>query len=338
MTVLEYRGIKLASSVRLYKKDGDYNKQIKSCLDSLVDLMKDNGHTLQSEYVNDGKKILIDFHCGHESYSIEPSNYKQGKGCKKCAIEKNSKSKFEKAKKDLLDLVNSNGHKLLSEYKGDKEKILIDFNCGHSSHWLEVSSYKRGLGNCKKCGVIKTRQSEWHKRRHEEAEESLLELVERNGHELLSEYKRNTEKILIDFNCGHKPYWTSANKYKSDRGCPLCKESKGEKAIREWLEEQEIPYEKEYIFPNLPDKKYDFFLPSVNSVIEVHGIQHYEESYFSSKGRTLSEEQENDRIKRESIEALGYRYIEVDYRESNPKLALGRFIEQYLKLDKEVIM
>lgn len=64
--------------------------------------------------------------------------------------------------------------------------------------------------------------------------------------------------------------------------------------------------------------KYDFYIPSLNCIIEAHGEQHYREN---NRGRTLQEEQENDKIKRElalnnGIEhyiILDCRYSELDY-------------------------
>lgn len=45
------------------------------------------------------------------------------------------------------------------------------------------------------------------------------------------------------------------------------------------------------------DKKYDFYIPSLNCIIETHGEQHYKDSFTSFNGRTLKEEQFNDEIK-----------------------------------------
>ena len=68
--------------------------------------------------------------------------------------------------------------------------------------------------------------------------------------------------------------------------------------------------------------KYDFYIPSLNMIIETHGGQHYkEQSIYSRFKRTLQEEQENDRIKKElalknGIEhyiILDCRYSELDY-------------------------
>lgn len=41
--------------------------------------------------------------------------------------------------------------------------------------------------------------------------------------------------------------------------------------------------------------RYDFYIPSLNCIIETHGMQHYEQT--ARTGKTLPEEQENDRIK-----------------------------------------
>ncbi|MBR6570899.1 MAG: SAP domain-containing protein [Clostridia bacterium] len=44
-------------------------------------------------------------------------------------------------------------------------------------------------------------------------------------------------------------------------------------------------------------KRYDFYIPALSTIIEVHGAQHYGESFESMGGRTYEEEQRNDRQK-----------------------------------------
>lgn len=62
--------------------------------------------------------------------------------------------------------------------------------------------------------------------------------------------------------------------------CPLC--SKGisypELFILSYLEVKGIKYIHQKGFKDLPRRKYDFYLPDDNLVIEVHGEQHYEEN------------------------------------------------------------
>lgn len=59
---------------------------------------------------------------------------------------------------------------------------------------------------------------------------------------------------------------------------------------------------------------YDFYIPSLNIIIETHGSQHYEEP---SRGRSLAEEQENDRYKEQLAKENGIgNYIVIDCRYS----------------------
>lgn len=43
-----------------------------------------------------------------------------------------------------------------------------------------------------------------------------------SGHVLRSDYSNSTTKVLIDFNCGHRPYWVVPIKYYKDRKCLAC--------------------------------------------------------------------------------------------------------------------
>lgn len=62
--------------------------------------------------------------------------------------------------------------------------------------------------------------------------------------------------------------------------------------------------------------KYDFYIPSLNMVVETHGVQHYEESVWGSS-RTLEEERENDKLKKElALNNNIKNYIVVDCRKS----------------------
>ena len=61
--------------------------------------------------------------------------------------------------------------------------------------------------------------------------------------------------------------------------------------------------------------KYDFYLPILNIIIEVHGLQHYKDSTLIKK--TLKEEQENDRLKKElALNNNINNYIIIDCRYS----------------------
>ena len=63
------------------------------------------------------------------------------------------------------------------------------------------------------------------------------------------------------------------------------------------------------------NKRYDFYIPSLNIIIETHGGQHSGGGFKSLGGRSLEEEIENDREKKELAIIHGIvEYIEIDTR------------------------
>ena len=137
------------------------------------------------------------------------------------------------------------------------------------------------------------------------------------GYKVLSPYVNATEKILIDFNCGHKPHWITPAMLKSNQGCPVCDESKGEKAIRTYLEKNNIEFIQEYRFDDCKYKytlPFDFYIPKYNLCIEFDGIQHFEaRDYF---GKEIFEETRNrDKIKNKFCERNGISLLRIPYWE-----------------------
>lgn len=275
---------------------------------SLLQLIESNGHELLTSYVDAKTEVLIDFKCGHEPYSITPDSYKGGHGCIKCA-----NTCPEQAKDKLIKLVKENGHELLSEYKSTHEKVLIDFKCGHKPHWISPSKYKTGRW-CPKCPDV-TQIG---------AKNRFIKKMDEMGYTALTEYETLDKKVLIDYNCGHKPHEMTPRCILDGQGCPKCKSSKGVKRILKYLNEKEIEYQTELKLDN--DRYYDIYIPNLNLLVEVHGEQHYVANDFFK--RSLEEEQLNDKMKEEYAKSLGYNYMIVDYREHNPDLALNRFKNQ----------
>jgi very-short-patch-repair endonuclease len=299
-----------------------------------ISILEARGHILLSPYKTSHEKVLIDFKCGHEPYLITPDSYKnKNSGCLECCREnmrKRSREKSEKSAEEFTSLVKENGHMLLTPYgKNNMEKVLIDFQCEHEPHWTTPVSYKYGY-RCPKCGNLKVTEV-----KHKKSERLLKRAIKKNNHILLSDYVDVKTKVLIDFQCGHTPHWVTPDSYRhNDSGCPKCSQSKGERIICQWLEKNEIFHENRYILPN-KNYLYDIFIPSENLIIEVHGIQHFKEIEFFNM-RTLKQEQENDRKKRKYAESLGFKYIEVDYREGIPELTLERFLYKFNQIRKAI--
>ena len=83
-------------------------------------------------------------------------------------------------------------------------------------------------------------------------------------------------------------------------GCPICNESKGEKEIRIFLENNAIKYSRNKRFNKCKDKKtlpFDFYLPKYNLCIEYDGLQHFKSIEFWGGEISLLEQKQRDQIK-----------------------------------------
>ena len=102
--------------------------------------------------------------------------------------------------------------------------------------------------------------------------------------------------------------------------------SKGEKAVRLWLDVHFIEYEREKWFDGCRGIKrplpFDFWIPSKNVLIEFQGRQHYEQVNFS-RHKLLEQEmidnfestKRNDSIKKQYCFDNGITLIEIPYWE-----------------------
>lgn len=104
--------------------------------------------------------------------------------------------------------------------------------------------------------------------------------------------------------------------------CSFCekKYSFGENVLSNILSQLEIDFYPQKTFEWAKNKNgnhvfYDFYIESINCIIEVHGLQHYEETNFT---RTLKKEQYNDKNKYLLAINNGIQnYITIDCRESS---------------------
>lgn len=59
---------------------------------------------------------------------------------------------------DLVDSLESRGHKLLDTYKGNSTDVVINFGCGHKQSKKTPKGYKKGQG-CPKCSGRSSEQA-----------------------------------------------------------------------------------------------------------------------------------------------------------------------------------
>lgn len=134
-------------------------------------------------------------------------------------------------------------------------------------------------------------------------------------YELLTPYKDACSKVLLcHTSCGFK-YSVSPHGYLSGKRCPKCsrKESKGEKQVKEWLEQRQIKYRQKYpVRLNGRLLRYDFYLPELGIYIEYQGEQHFHPLPFFGGEPRLKKRLEYDSAKREHAKG---KLIEIAYDE-----------------------
>lgn len=122
--------------------------------------------------------------------------------------------------------------------------------------------------------------------------------------------------------CGNKKEMRLSTIYDRKSICCTCGDSFSypEKFMSSILKQLNVEYVTQLsktTFDWCDKYRYDFYIPSLNMIIETHGMQHYEESGRKS-ARTLQEEQRNDKLKRELALYNGIKhYIIVDCKYSD---------------------
>ena len=114
-------------------------------------------------------------------------------------------------------------------------------------------------------------------------------------------FNKSTEKVVITCE-KHGDFYQTPNAHLNGSGCPICKESKGERELRKYLSFNNIKFKPQHKFPdckNIKPLPFDFYLPEYNTCIEFQGEQHFKPfKYFGGLDK-LIKTQENDRIKYE---------------------------------------
>lgn len=213
-------------------------------------------------------------------------------------------------------------------HKKNKELILKEIEKRHQNfisfgYDVAIKKYLVTL-ECSKCkqvftkswqGYLKNSQCPFCENKQKMNTQGFKELLP-DEYELLGEYKDQQTKILVRHKCGF--IWKiSPHGFLSHIGCPKCnkKRSAGEQKISLILDDLKIPYSIEVSFPWQTNSKrrYDFYLPEQNLVIEYMGEQHYIENNFFKV--PLAEQQKIDKIKKEEALQNGLLYYAISYKD-----------------------
>lgn len=237
-------------------------------------------------------------------------------GCKNCAPnQKISQEKFEKLIKEKYKGTVS----VCSEYKGSNDEITLFCSvCNNIWDTTPSIALHREKSTCPKCSF---KIMGMNKRINQNEIDKRIKNINKDLFRI-SDYTKMTDKIT----CGCKRCngtFTMFTYNLLERGsCPICKISKGERKIIDYLENKKINYEREVSFPDLFGDygmllRYDFVVydgyENIKLIIEYDGEFHYKRFYnIDFEKQKRYDKKKDDYCKNNNLEILRIPYWEFD--------------------------
>ena len=286
---------------------------------------------LSKEYKNCMTKMDFECHVCGNIWKTRLTDIKQGIGCPVCG-----KNKSIKTGKDRMYTIEKI-IELTKEYKPNLEII--------STEYLHKND--RATVKCKICGYEWTMI--WRKIYEKSSKSpcpccSGLVPSDKNSIESirpdLMKYLKNKDDAKLYSIWSHKTIPTICPICKNEKdmmvmnitrhpySCNICGDtvSKPEKFMSNILKNIGIEYEYQKKFEWSEGKIYDFYIPSLNIIIETHGGQHYKNVGFS---RDLEYQQEVDYVKKNNAILNGInKYVEINCSKSDLKYMKKNIIKE----------
>lgn len=261
------------------------------------------------DYIDNLTKV--DITCKkHGSFFQTPRDHLNKCGCPICGrLNSNNKRRCENWK---LDFIKTHGDRYdYSKVKYKNAKDEVEIICKeHGSFYQKPTYHKIGCG-CPVCGLLKNRRNnidfidDFKKKHGDKYDYSKVD------------YKHCNAKI--DIVCKkHGIFKQTPSSHISGSGCPICKISKGEERIMNYLIKKSINFSRQHLFDGCLLKNklpFDFFLPDKNICIEYDGIQHFEPIDHFGGIKRLEIQKMKDYIKTKWCEENNIKLIRISYND-----------------------
>lgn len=269
-----------------------------------IEIHKDKYDYSKSIYTGTNKKIIIICKT-HGEFLILPANHiNKKRGCKKCGIIRQiqkTRMSLDKFVKIANNIHNNKYNYSKTKYINSKTNIII-ICPDHGEFNITPNSHTASKVGCPQCAIIKQSKS-----RIRSSSSSFYERVIKihSDQYLLDKMKYNGINNEITVICKkHGEFHPIANDFVHGSGCPICKESYGEKLIVLYLSKNNIKYNRQKSFASCVSPKnrklhFDFYIESYNLLIEFDGKQHFEniELWDKPNKTNLKLRKEYDNIK-----------------------------------------
>ncbi len=227
-----------------------------------------------------------------------------------------SATKYYTTAKDICD---QKGYTLITPFSNDITGVTkIKFECPlHGEQTMQIYNLVNGH-ECIRCSYEKRGKKLKYSQEYIKSEiDKVNNNCLLNPEDYVDVFTRN---LNIRCSCGNV-FTTSFGNYikKSINRCHICscKESSGEKRIREFFDKNGIKYEREKRFPDCRDNKslpFDFYIPEKNTIIEFDGQHHYKDI---DGYNNYSITNKHDNIKNEYCKKNGITLIRIPYWSGN---------------------
>ena len=272
--------------------------------DKLKSIFSDKYNYDKVVYINNSTKVIISCDI-HGDFEKLPLSLSRGSGCNKC------ESKNYKIDTNIFIERAISVHGTLYDYS--KVQYVNDLTpvaiiCKKHGEFNQPPAIHLSNHGCIKCsGRYKYDNSEF-----------IAKAIAVHGD--VYDYSRvnyiNAHTKITIICSLHGEFNQIPNSHLSGKGCKFCTESRGEKAILEFLTLNKIKYIREKTFSGCFSKKklhFDFYLPEYNSCIEFDGEQHFKSVDFFGGEDGYNKRKLNDNIKNEYCFSNNIHLVRIPY-------------------------
>lgn len=308
-----YATLKLVHAKQTYLPSSSRHvKRFVKSRNLFIKLLDENGYTLTGQYKGVDTPVSVLCPSGHEWDTCNFSSFKKGVRCRVC-----DGQCPKQAKNAFYNNLKEEGYILLTEYINARTNVTVICPEGHVWDTCNPDRFNNKGVRCKVCDGQDPK----------EAKKNFYMLLEKNGDEALGDYVNAHEKVPILFGkCGHIAKDVNPDRYKLKQRCPICADSIIESFLATFTKELsgKMFDDVEFEYKILKNEKtgrflpFDIYIPSKNTIIEIHGQQHYVfTKHYHINEQGFVQSQRRDRQKKEWAISNGYNFIEIDIREHN---------------------
>jgi formylmethanofuran dehydrogenase subunit E len=268
----------------------------------------------------------------HGIFSQQASSHLRGRGCKKCHFDKMRKCDDFIAKSKFINGNEVFDYSFVVEINSVLDKIKLKCKRCDKKFFTSYRSHIDNKAGCRKCDSIERGKS-----MRKSLEQFIADAKLVHGEDIYDYSKAiyvNCMTPIIVICRNHGEFIIRPNNHVSNKnGCPKCNYSKGELAIRNYLNNANIVFEPQKKYDDLRGKKntkleFDFYLPTYNLLIEFDGEQHFNKKckWYNPQIK-INDRLKNKYAKKNNIDLLRIKYIKID--------KIDEILLNYLKIHKK---